>query len=77
MEDDRVLVEILDEREGVSWVVDEAASLVAEHSPAATVVDGAGRWPHWAGHCVQTSFLVPEEGVFGSSDPRSRLLAAA
>ena len=27
----------------VSWVVDEVAALVAEHEPAAVVVDGAGQ----------------------------------
>ena len=43
MDDGRVLVEVLDEREGVSWVVDEVAALVAAHGPEAVVVDGAGQ----------------------------------
>ena len=43
MSDDRILVEVLDDREGVGWVVDETAALVAEHEPAAVVVDGAGQ----------------------------------
>jgi hypothetical protein len=43
MDDDRVLVEIIAEKEGVSWVVDEVAALVAEHEPAAVMVDGAGQ----------------------------------
>jgi hypothetical protein len=43
MDDDRIMVEVLDEREGVSWVVDEVAAVVAEHEPAAVVVDGAGQ----------------------------------
>jgi hypothetical protein len=40
---DRVLVEVLQEREGVSWVVDEVAALVAQHKPDAVVVDLAGQ----------------------------------
>lgn len=41
--DGKVLVEIIAEREGVSWVVDEVAALVAEHSPGMVLVDGAGQ----------------------------------
>jgi phage terminase large subunit-like protein len=41
--EDRVLVEILEEREGVSWVVDEVAALVADHEPDAVVVDMRGQ----------------------------------
>lgn len=40
---DRILVEVLEEKEGVSWVVDEVAALVAEHSPDLVLVDGAGQ----------------------------------
>jgi phage terminase large subunit-like protein len=39
----RVLVEILEERKGVDWVVAEMASLVHEHKPDAVVVDSAGQ----------------------------------
>jgi phage terminase large subunit-like protein len=39
----RVLVEILAEREGTSWVVDEVSALVAQHKPDAVVVDLAGQ----------------------------------
>ena len=35
--------EILSEREGVAWVVDEVAAVVAEHSPDAVVVDMVGQ----------------------------------
>jgi phage terminase large subunit-like protein len=40
---ERVLVEVIAEREGVSWVVDEVAALVAQHKPDAVVVDLAGQ----------------------------------
>jgi hypothetical protein len=43
LEDGRVLVEVLHEDEGVSWVVDQVAALVAVHHPGAVVVDGAGQ----------------------------------
>ena len=43
MDDDRILVEVIAEREGVGWIVDETAALVAEHEPAAVLVDGAGQ----------------------------------
>jgi phage terminase large subunit-like protein len=39
----RVLVEVLAEREGISWVVDEVSALVAQHKPDAVVVDLAGQ----------------------------------
>jgi hypothetical protein len=38
-----VLVEILEDREGVSWAVDAVAALVAEHNPGTVLVDGAGQ----------------------------------
>jgi hypothetical protein len=43
LDDGRILVEILSERAGVSWVVDEVAALEAAHHPGAVVVDGAGQ----------------------------------
>jgi Phage Terminase len=43
LRDGRILVEILAEREGVSWVVDEVAALEVAHHPGAVVVDGAGQ----------------------------------
>lgn len=39
----RVLVEVVADRDGVGWVVDEVAALVAAHSPDVVLVDGAGQ----------------------------------
>ena len=39
----KTLIEIIDEREGVSWVVDTVAEIVAAHGPDLVLVDGAGR----------------------------------
>ena len=54
----------------VSWVVDEVAALVAEHEPAAVVVDGAGQ---------SQSLIAPLEraGVEVTSDRTSGEMAAA
>lgn len=41
--DGRVLVEILDDRKQVAWVVDRVVDLVAEHDPHAILVDSAGQ----------------------------------
>jgi hypothetical protein len=41
--DDGILVEVVEARDGVSWVVDEVAALVAAHEPEVVVVDGAGQ----------------------------------
>lgn len=41
--DGRVLAQILEEAEGVSWVVDFVADFVAQHEPDEVLVDGAGR----------------------------------
>jgi hypothetical protein len=40
---DRLLVEILEEREGVDWVVDRVSRIVADHKPDAVVLDAAGQ----------------------------------
>jgi hypothetical protein len=42
LEGNRVLVEILEEREGLSWVVDEMAALMADR-PDAVILDQAGQ----------------------------------